>query len=81
MHSDDDMPKELKSIQRDPELGLKIAVVAFLIALAGGGLSFVWERVGWLVTVLAMFGVFVGIGIHWWLNWRGIFHLGGKDKK
>ena len=75
------MQKELKSYPRDPELGLKIDVIAFLVALVGGGLSFVWEGFGWLVTVLAMFSVFVGIGIHWWLNWRGIFHVGEKDKK
>ena len=75
------MQKKLKPPPRDSELGLKIAVIAFLAALVGGGLSFAWEKLGWLITVLAMFGVFMGIGVHWWLNWRRIFHVDEKDER
>lgn len=67
------MQEKLKA--RDPELGLKIAVVAFLCMLAGGGLSFIWERVGWFVMAISMLGGFIGVGIHWRLNWRRILHI------
>jgi hypothetical protein len=67
------MQEQLKP--RNPELGLKIALIAFLCTAAGAGLSFLSERLGWLVMAISMFGVFVGIGIHWWLNWRRILHV------
>lgn len=65
-------PLDIKG--QDSELGLKVATVSFLAALGGGGLSFLWETLGWLVMVISIAGVFVGIGIHWWTNWRQIFH-------
>lgn len=65
------MQEQLKA--RDPELGLKIAIIAFLFALGGGALVFVSDRLGWIVVVLSMLGGFIGIGIHWWYNWRRIF--------
>jgi hypothetical protein len=67
------MQEKLKHL--NPELGLKIAIVAFLCTLAGAGLSLIWEWTGWLVTAFSMFAVFVGIGIHWLLNWRRILRL------
>ncbi len=67
------MQEKLKA--RDPELGLKIAVVAFLCTLAGGALSLVLERLGWFVMAISMLVGFIGIGIHWRSNWRRILHI------
>jgi hypothetical protein len=73
MQAGDDMQEQLK--KRDPEFGLKIAVVAFLCTLGGGALSFVWERLGWFVMAISMFGGFIGIGLHWRSNWRRILRI------
>lgn len=67
------MQEQLKT--RDPELGLKIAVIALLCTAAGAGLSLAWERFGWVVMAISMFVGFIGIGIHWHLNWRRIMHV------
>jgi uncharacterized membrane protein len=65
----------LKSNPRlDSENGLKVAIVSFLVALAGGGLSFAWETLGWVIAVAGAAGAMVGIAIHWWLNWHQITH-------
>lgn len=65
------MQEQLKT--RDPEFGLKIAIISFLFALCGGALVFVSDQLGWVVVALSMLGGFIGIGIHWWHNWRRIF--------
>lgn len=67
------MQEELK--KRDPEFGLKIAMIAFLFTAAGAGLSLLLERLGWFVMGISMVAGFIGIGIHWRLNWRRIFHI------
>lgn len=73
MQAGDDMQEQLKV--RDQELGLKVAIVAFLCTLGGGAISLMWERLGWWLMAISMLAGFIGIGIHWRLNWRRIMHI------
>ncbi len=67
------MQNELSS--KNQERGLKLALIAFLCTAGGAGLSLFWAWGGWFVMAVSMLGVLVGIGMHFWLNRRQIFHI------
>lgn len=51
--------------RRDSQVGLKIATVAGLVAIAGAGLSFYFDRLGWVIGVIGALAASVGIAVHW----------------
>ena len=73
------MSEKLKTIFRiDEESGIRCAVVGALIAFPGVGLAF-WKfpNIGYWSAAFGGVLVFVGMVLHFVINWRTIFLGGG----
>lgn len=64
------------TIKVDEYTGMRVGLVGLLLAFFGVALGFtILPNAGYWIGLSGALIVFVGIGMHWYKNWREIFHI------
>lgn len=70
------MHPKLKNITVDEYTGMRVGLVALLIALIGAALGFtIAPGLGYWVAATGILLGLVAAVLHWYKNWRSIFHI------
>lgn len=67
------------AIKVDEYTGMRVGLVGLLCAFTGAGLGFtVLPTAGYWIGLTGALVVLLGIGMHWYKNWRSILHIDRK---
>lgn len=60
----------------DEYTGMRVGLVGLLVALTGAALGFtLLPVIGYWIGLTGALVVLIGIGTHWYKNWRSILHI------